>query len=256
MRDDRGQHPGKLHVLREDRGAGGLRAAVRARHPLADIDEALRVLQLHLGRHQLLRGVRGELPEARLAPGGLVQHRAAAHRDRAGLDPPALRGGGNQHRARGGARLAQLLPGIRDRGAAARALRRSPEQVVVAARVGRRRLDDDLAPVGIELLGDERGQPGVGALAHLQVLDHDGHPAVRSDADEGVWFERAGGDSLAARPAGSRLGKYRRCREAEREAGAGLEEIAPAQVDDAESVHVSSYASALAARLMAARMAL
>ncbi len=66
MQDDRRQHAGQLHVLREDRGAVRLRGRVRARGGLADEDEVLRVLQLHVSRHGLLRRVGGELAESRL----------------------------------------------------------------------------------------------------------------------------------------------------------------------------------------------
>src|SRR5205814_10194596 len=74
---------------------------------------------------------------------------------------PALRRRADQHQARRGARLAQLLVGIGERGAAAGALRLAPEEIVVALRIGGRALDADLRPVGIELFGDERRPSGV-----------------------------------------------------------------------------------------------
>ena len=54
--------------------------------------------------------------------------------------------------------------------AAAGALHGAPEEVVVAGGVGGRGLDPDLRPVGVQLFGDDGGEPGVAALAHLQVL--------------------------------------------------------------------------------------
>src|SRR5262245_15759317 len=78
--------------------------------------------------------------------------------------------GGAPRGSRRGARLALLLVGVRHRGAAAGSLHRAHEQVVVAGRVRGRALGADLAPVGVELLGDQRRQPGEGALAHLEVL--------------------------------------------------------------------------------------
>ena len=62
-------------------------------------------------------------------------------------------------------------------------------QVVVELRVGRRALDSHLRPRGVELLGDQRRQAGVGALAHLEVLDDHGHRVVGADRQERVGRE-------------------------------------------------------------------
>jgi hypothetical protein len=115
---------------------------------------------------------------------------------------PALRGRRHEHGARGGAGAAELLPRIGHGVAAAGALRGSPGEVVVAGDVGRRRLDADLRPVGVELLGEQRREAGMGALAQLDVLGDEGDGVVGRDAHEGVGREhpRRRGIALGERP--------------------------------------------------------
>ena len=230
MRDDRGQHVGQLHVLREARGAVGLRLRIRARHMLADEHEVLRVLDLDRCGHRLFPRRFGELAERRFLAAG-VGDDAVFHLHGFRGHLPLLRGGGDQHRARGGARLPILVERIRDGRRAAGALRRPPHEVVVAARIGGRALDPHLRPRGIEFLGDQRRQAGVHALPHLEVLDDDGHRVVAADAQEGIRFERAR-RGVADGLAGAR--RLRQCIaeiEAERKTGAcrrrRLEEYAP-----------------------------
>ena len=52
--------------------------------------------------------------------------------------------------------------------------------------VGRRMHGAHLAPVGVQFLGDQRGEAGEGSLAHLDVLAQDRHRVVGADLDEGV----------------------------------------------------------------------
>ena len=235
MRDEGREHPGELHVLRVNRRAVRLGAGVGARQSPADQGEILRVLELHVLRDRNLGRARRELAEGRLAVRRLVHHRAARDRDRVRRDVPALGRRGEQHRSRRGARLAHLLVRICERGAAARALHRAEEKIVVAACVRGRAFDPDLAPVGVELLGDERRQARVCALAHLEVLHDHGDRAVRADANEGVGFESAGRDDASAALAGHL--RERRHGDPESEPRARLEEVAPAEVDDSEFVH-------------------
>jgi hypothetical protein len=114
---------------------------------------------------------------------------AVAHDNLRRADLPALGGSRNQHGPPACAGLAHLVPGIGHRRAAAGALRRAPEGVVVALGVGRRAFDANLLPVGIEFVGQDGGQAGVGALPHFEVLGHDGHAVVGTDAQKGVRFE-------------------------------------------------------------------
>ena len=234
MQHHGGEHARQLHVLREHRAAVRLGARVGARRGLADVGELLRVLERNFGRHRLACGIGRKLAERQ--PAFLMLNHTFRNGDLRGRHAPFLRSRGDQHGARGGARLPQLLVGIGERGAAAGALRLAPEQVVVAARVGGRALDPDLRPVGVELLGDQRRQPGVGALPHLEVLHDHGDGVVGADPDKCV-----GRESIL------RLGKYfSRKGDSENEGTRRLEKIPAADVGD--------HASPLAARLMAARM--
>jgi len=237
MRDQRGEHPGELHVLRVDRRAVRLGAAVGARHAPADQGEILRILELHFLRNREFGRADGELAEGRLAVRRQVHHRAARDRDRIRCDVPALGRSDEQHRPRRGARLAHLLVRICERGAAARTLHRAEEKIVVAACVRRRALDADLTPVGVEFLGDERGQARVRALAHLEVLHDHRDRVVRADANEGVGLERAGRYDAAAALAWAGHLREGRHGDPEREPRARLEEVAPAEVDDFPCVH-------------------
>ena len=69
---------------------------------------------------------------------------SAVDLDRRRRHLPCLGGGGDQHGARRGTGLAELIVGIGERGAPARALHLAPEEIVVLLRVGRRALGADL----------------------------------------------------------------------------------------------------------------
>ena len=127
MQHHRGQHPGELHVLCELRAAVRFGARIGARERrFADVDEVLRILEQRRGRHHL--GARGgrELAELRALLRLLVLDHAARHGDFRRRHAPALGGGADQHHARRGAGLAQLLVGIGQRARAAGALHRAP----------------------------------------------------------------------------------------------------------------------------------
>jgi len=260
MRDQRREHSRELHVLRVDRRAVRLGAAVGARQAPADQGEILRVLELHFLRNRHLGRAGGELAEARPAVRRRVHHRAARDGDRIRRDLPAFGRRSDQHRPRRGARFAHLFVGVRHRGAAARALHGAHEQVVVAARVRRRALGPDLAPVGVQLFGDERRQAGERALAHLEVLHDHGDRVVRADANEGVGLERCRRGGAAAALAGpGHLRQGIGHGDSEGEPGARLEEVAPAEVDDFECVHAflpARHFTFRAAVLIATRMRL
>ncbi len=175
-------------------------------------------------------------------------HYAALDRDLGCGHIPFRGRRGDQHGARGGAGLAQLVPGIRHGGAAAGALDLAEQEIVVAA--GRRGFGAHLRPIGVELLGDDGGEPGIGALPHLDMLDHDRHAVVGRDAHEGVGREhavgrRSGGDARHAGPV-----------EADGQAGGGggraLEKAAAAGVS--ERARHDQPSMMRAASWMAARM--
>ena len=240
MQYHRGQHAGQFHILGEERAARRFRLRIHARRRgLADIDEVLRILERHVGRHDLRRGGRRELAKLRALLRLAMLDQALGYRDFARRHAPALGRRADEHRARGGAGLTELLVGIRERGAAARALRFAPEEVVVALRVRGRAFDAHLRPVRIQLFGNQRRQPGVRALAHLEVLDDDGDRVVRADAHERIGLER-----------GAALRAYLGQRHGEHQRAARLEEVAPAEIRD----HAEFPPMALDARLIAARM--
>ncbi len=248
-----------MHVLREASLAIGLVDRVFARRTLADELEILGVLELDFGRDRLLRCRLRELAEACLAFGARVHDDALAHAELFGGDLPLPGCRGNEHRARRGPGLAQLLPWVRDRRAAAGALHRPPEQVVVASGIGGGALDTHLRPRRIQFLRHDGGESGVGALAHFDVLADHCHRVVGTNAQEGVRFEGRG-----VRCCGAGLARARRIRRAQcggqvgrkRQACRALEEAAAAVVLDVGRVRHDDFlqASDLAASWMAVRM--
>ena len=66
-----------------------------------------------------------------------------------------------------------------------------PKSGVGIGRRRRRMLDLDLAPVGVQLLGNQHGQRGPDALAHLGMGQQHGDGVVLADPQEGVGRERA-----------------------------------------------------------------
>ncbi|MCY1282334.1 hypothetical protein D9M70_311670 [compost metagenome] len=253
------QHAGQLEILGEGGAAVGLVGAVLAGQALlADQREVLGRLEPHLVRQRLARRGLGQLAKAGLPAGrGMADH-ALAHADLRGRHLPLFGGGRHQHGAGAGTRLAHLLEGIGDGRAAAGALHRAEGEVVVERGVGRRALDAHLAPVGIQFLGQQGGQAGVGPLPHLHMLGEDGHAAIAGDTDEGVGCEGFGSSSQRfATPQQGSEGN------AEGKAAAALEEGAPAEVENAagrpgsgfEGAHVDSPQARLpAASWMAARI--
>ena len=220
MRDDGGQHLRKLDVLRVLRGAVRLGLGIGARHVLADEDEVLRLLELHRCRHGLLRGRVRKFAEGGFLPVG-VEDDAVLHLNRVGRHAPLFCRGGHEHRARRGAGLPVLLERVGDRGRAAGSLRGAPHQVGVARRIGGCADRANLRPRGVELLGDERRESGVGALAHLEMLHVNGDRIVGADRHERVRLEGAGGGGAG----GLARSRFLRSRaagpETQREAGAG-----------------------------------
>jgi hypothetical protein len=111
------------------------------------------------------------------------------------------------------------------RGAAAGGLH--AEGGVVVGLVGRRLLDADLAPVGVEFFGQQHRDRGGHALPHLDRAGHHGHAVVGRDAQEGVRHEhrpfRGGGAGRDCAPGGAWQCK------ADHQCGGtpGLEEAAP-----------------------------
>ena len=166
---------------------------------MADEREVLRILELHRRRH----GQRGRRfhqgAEGRLALAGGVINHALVDAELGHRNPPLVRRGGEQHGARLGSGIAQLRPGIRHGGTAARSLDLAEDQVGVARGIGGRTLDAHLGPVRIELLGENGGNPCIGALAHFDVLGNDGDAVVGADPDEGIRRKRREAGCAASR---------------------------------------------------------
>jgi hypothetical protein len=140
MRNNRGEHPGQLDVLRKQRGTVRLRLGVGSRHVLSDVDEVLGILELRTLRHGLLRCGVGKLAERRLLA-ARMGHDAVFHLYCVGRHLPSFRRGGDQHRARGRTGLPVLLERIRHRGRAAGTLGveaeiGAPDRVPVTLGVG------------------------------------------------------------------------------------------------------------------------
>jgi hypothetical protein len=250
-----GEHAIQVKVEAELGAAVGFGPGVGALEAFADHLEVLCGLEFHLVRH-LQQGRRlGELAVGQALAGGRIHHVAGFGLEAGTIHLPGLRGGFLQHLPRRGAGLAQLRVGVGHGGAAAGALHRAPEQVVVQGVVGGSAFHADVLPGHFQFLGHQGGQAGIHALAHLQMLDQHGHDAVRGDADEGV-----GGEGLASRSRQGQLGgaggvEVKTQGQAGPECGAGLDEVAAGRI--LQGVHDQSPAQALkrwAAAWMPSRM--
>ena len=168
--------------------------------------------------------------------------------------------GCDQHGAGGGTDLAHFFVAAGNGVAAAGALH-TKARIGIAGGVCRSSLDHNLAPVGIQLFGNEGGDTGENALADLCVAADDGDDAVIAQAQEVARDKlRAGGLEVVARAGGEQRAGHN----GQAEAGAGLEQRAAGGVgqcvsfDDADLrsvVHVLFLqARAAEARLIAARM--
>ena len=146
---------------------------------------------------------------------------------------PLLRGGLNEHDARGSTAFAHVLFGGSDPAAAASG-KVTPDPLAPEAFARRRVFDSDFAPVALELFGDHLREPGDRALAHLGA--HHAH-------DDGiVGLNHHPGANFRRRERGLRGGQTRDQwhRDAERQTGArsgrANDELATGEVGDT-SVH-------------------
>ncbi|MET3323489.1 hypothetical protein ABIF54_000742 [Bradyrhizobium japonicum] len=190
---DRGvQHARQLDVDAVDHRAGGLVGGVEAQHALADQLPVLRILQLDVGRRRQLGRSLGDLAvgcgpaRRRMGDDAL---RGGAFRRR---HFPRIGGGLDQHHARGGAALADIVLRRAD-AAAATGREIAPDALAGDALAGCRIFGRDLRPVAFEFLGDELGEAGERALAHLGAGDADHDGVVGPDHDPGADFGRAVG---------------------------------------------------------------
>ena len=126
------------------------------------------------------RGAAGRRVRDHAVGGGHFRHR----------DLPLVGRGLLEHLARGRAALPDVF--VRHADAAAAAGREvTPHALASDALAGRRIFGRDFRPVAFELLGDQLGEPGEGALTHLRAGDADDDRVVRADHHPGVDFRRA-----------------------------------------------------------------
>ncbi len=188
-RQHRGQHAGQIDVERELRRAVGLGVAVETRRRLADQAVGRGVFRLHTRGYRRQRGSSSdELRVGRAAVRRGVAQRAFAGFDFAGRHVPCRRRDLDQHRACGCTRRAQFVPAIGDRTRSAGALH-AEQMVGIQLGVGRRAFRAHFAPVGVELFGDDGGEAGIGALAHLEMFRQHRDGAVGRNAQECVGCE-------------------------------------------------------------------
>ena len=150
------------------------------------------------GGSSLCRGFRD------LAVGrGAARRRVRDHAVRGGAlgrrHLPFVGGRLDQHHARGRAALAHIFLRIADAAAAA-GDEIAPDAVAREVLARRRKFGRDFGPVAFELFGDELGEAGQRALAHLGAGDADDDGVVGLDHDPGVDFRRAvrGASALSA----------------------------------------------------------
>ena len=188
---DRGiQHPGQLEVGAVDLLAGQLIEGVEPLERLAGDLPVLRILELDVFRRLDLGGGQGHLAVGGGAAGGRVREHAVGRRHLGDRDLPFVGRGLLEHLARRGA----ALPHVQVRGAdatAAAGREVAPYPLAGDALAGRRIFPGDFRPVGFELLGDQLGETGERALAHLGAGDADDDGVVRADHHPGIDFRRA-----------------------------------------------------------------
>jgi hypothetical protein len=181
-------HAGLREVDAEDGLAARLVGAVEARQLLADHLELVGGLQLDGCGHRLLRRVRRHLRVAGAIGAGDEHAVLDAHV--AGRHVPLRRGGGDEHHAAGGTRLAQRLPRIADAGAAAGDL--AAEKLVDVDGVDACLHDLHRARIDLELFGEQHRERRGDVLPHLVAVASEHNHAVGLDRDPRVGLEAAG----------------------------------------------------------------
>src|SRR5262249_35957031 len=153
---------------------------------LTDQREVLRILELRLVWKWQLSGGIGELAvsERTVACGvrNLTVRGTAARR----INLPLRGRSRDQHDARSGACLAQLVPECTDRAGTAGYLK-AEEGVAVEFVARRPVLDYNLCKVCIQFFREDHGDRGVDALSHFGLRHDQCGLAGLVDADEGVW---------------------------------------------------------------------
>ncbi len=103
----------------------------------------------------------------------------------------------DQHFARSRTGFRKRSPGSAYAGASAGSLQ--AEDRIEVDGCGRRELRLDLFPIEFELFGEEHGESGDDALAHLGLVDHDCDRVIGSDTHPGIHGSRFNGRSCGQR---------------------------------------------------------
>ena len=206
-------HARPAHVDPVDRAAVHFGRDVRARQRLADAAQLRIRHQRRRSRHRHAGGSRRELAVTHRVTGGCVGDPAVEHRVVGAHGVTHLvHGGADEHLAGDGRRIAQP-PEVVARDAGADRVDRHAHRCRRGER-GRCGHDAYRGRVHHQVLAQDLGQARERALAHVGSATGQGDAAIQADGQPGVHDRLRGGLGLAAQ------------HEAEREAGAGGEELA------------------------------
>ena len=188
---DRGaQHSGQLEVQAIDLLAGKFGQGVEPLERFAGDGPILGIFERHiLGRLDLGCGF-GDLAVGRGAARRLVRDHAFRRAALGGGHLPLIGGRLNQHGASRGAGLAHVVIGLANAAAAGGEII-APHAIAGETLPRRGKFHRDFVPVTVELLGDELGETGRGALSHLGAGDADHDGVVRADHHPGGHLGRA-----------------------------------------------------------------
>ncbi len=179
LADRSAEHVRQAHVDPERRFAAGLGDAFQRRQRLANVAPRGQRLQRRLGRRRAGGRLAGQFGIGQARCGAFAGDRAEGGLALALGAAPAPGRRRGQLRPRRGRRLAKLAPVGPDRRAAAGA----DAKAGVERRLVGNLFDDDLVPGDVQLVGQDLGLAGLGALAHFAGGRVERDLAVRRDLD-------------------------------------------------------------------------
>ncbi|MCY1215541.1 hypothetical protein D9M69_163710 [compost metagenome] len=218
---------GQARVDTEILAPAALGMRIDARGGRADDAKVLRVLQRDFLRHRQGHGGLGQFAVAQRAA-TRTQHHPCAGAQRGHVHVPARRRRRQQHRSGTGAKLAVLREAVLDRMRTAGEM--NAEQRVDVGSVVRAVPAVHLAPVRVELLGQDHRQGSLHALAELQPVDGHCDLAAGSNLHKRQWLlRRLQGARGAAGTGGLCHGQMRKCTERQADGAGQLQEAAARQ---------------------------